>query len=294
LHDTLAEKGRQRIVFSGDLGSKQETLLRPTELIGRADIVIMESTYGDKDHSIEDPKRIIHDEINAIEQNGGTLLIPAFSIEKTQEILHIIDHLKKDKKVQDKTQIFLDSPMAIKATQTYKQFSFLYSDELRDHCKHDDPFDFPGLSMIVSANRSKLIRQVAAPKTIIAGSGMMSGGRILYHAQQYLKDPTTRLLFVGYQAEGTIGRQILEGAKTVNIYGQNIPIHSHIRRTQAMSSHAGQTQLLKWLSTMKGIDKIFITHGEETPRQTLADKITNELDHHDITLPQLGDEVEIN
>ena len=294
IKDKTAEKGLQTIVFSGDIGSKDEDLLRPTELIGKADIVVMESTYGDKDHPEEDSWDIIQQEINAIEKDQSTLLIPSFSIEKTQEILHIIDHLKKDNKVLEKTQVYLDSPMAIKATNTYKQFPQLYSAELREHRKHDDPFDFPGLAMVQSANRSKLIRNVTDPKVIIAGSGMMSGGRILHHAKQYLSDSKTHLLFVGYQAQGTIGRQILEGADRVNIYGSDIKINANIRRTQAMSSHAGQTKLLKWLKNMKGVDKVYVTHGEDEPRQILAYKIRNELEIHDVTLPQLGDQTEVN
>jgi metallo-beta-lactamase family protein len=287
--DTTADQKYQRIIFSGDLGNDNKQLLRPTELIGRADIAVVESTYGDRNHVDEDPMQIIQQEINAIEKTAKTLLIPSFSIEKSQEILHIIDHLKKQNLVKNETKVFLDSPMSIHATQIYKQFKQLYGEELAEHAKKDDPFDFPGLTLTQSSSASKQIRGIKEAKVIVASSGMMSGGRILFHARNYLPDSQTHLLFTGYQAEGTLGREILEGALEVTIFDQTVPVKAQIRSLQALSSHADQSQLLKWLSTMKGLKKVFITHGEKVQRTTFQGLIKEKLGVSEVYTPSLGE-----
>lgn len=281
------------IVFSGDLGNTPQDLIRPTEMIREADVVVMESTYGDWTHSNEDPLKVIQAEINAVEEGGGTLLVPAFSLERTQEILHRIDHLKKNKKVKDETPVFLDSPMAIKATMIFKHFADLYNKELVDHAKLDDPFDFPGLVLVEKSGESAKIKDIDRPKVIIAGSGMMSGGRIMRHAIDFLPLATTRLLQVGFQAQGTVGRQIQDGAKKVKIYDQEVEIMARVREVTSMSAHADQPRLMNWLSKIKGVQKVFLTHGEELPRLVLAEKIRNELGITDVVLPEMNQTVEL-
>jgi len=282
-----------RVVFSGDLGNTPQDLIRPTEMIKEAEVVVMESTYGDRTHSNEDPLKVIQGEINAIEENGGTLLIPAFSLERTQEILHRIDHLKKSKKIKDETPVFLDSPMAIKATMIFKHFADLYNQELADHAKLDDPFDFPGLVLVEKGGESAKIKEIDRPKVIIAGSGMMSGGRIMRHAIDFLPLPTTRLLQVGFQAQGTVGRQIQDGAKKVKIYDEEVEVAAQIREVTSMSAHADQPRLMNWLSKIKGVQKVFLTHGEELPRLVLAEKIRNELGVTDVVLPEMNQTEEL-
>ncbi len=283
----------RKMVFSGDLGNTPQDLIRPTEMIDEANVVIMESTYGDRTHSNEDPLKVIQGEINAIEESGGTLLVPAFSLERTQEILHRIDHLKKSKKVKDETPVFLDSPMAIKATMIFKHFAELYNQELADHARLDDPFDFPGLILVEKGGESAKIKDIDRPKVIIAGSGMMSGGRIMRHAIDFLPLPTTRLLQVGFQAQGTVGRQIQDGAKKVKIYDQEVEVKASIREVTSMSAHADQPRLMNWLSKIKGVTKVFLTHGEELPRLVLAEKIRNELGIADVVLPEMNQTVEL-
>jgi len=283
----------KRIIFSGDLGNTPQDLIRPTEMIKEAEVVVMESTYGDRTHSNEDPLKVIQGEINAIEESGGTLLIPAFSLERTQEILHRIDHLKKSKKIKDETPVFLDSPMAIKATMIFKHFADLYNQELADHAKLDDPFDFPGLVLVEKGGESAKIKDIDRPKVIIAGSGMMSGGRIMRHAIDFLPLSTTRLLQVGFQAQGTVGRQIQDGAKKVKIYDQEVEIKATIREVTSMSAHADQPRLMNWLSKIKGVTKVFLTHGEELPRLVLAEKIRNDLGVTDVVLPEMNQAVEL-
>ncbi len=277
------------IVFSGDIGNYPEDLVMPTETVKQADVVIMESTYGDRAHAKEVPEDVLAEEINAIESNKGTLLIPAFSIERSQELLHMIDHLKKSGKVKEQTMVFLDSVLAIHVTHVYQQYRSLYNPEIQDHIRTDDPFTFPGLSMIERHNESVKIDAFPGPKVIIAGSGMMTGGRILRHAQVYLPLPTTRLLIVGFQAEDTVGRHLLDGDASVMIDGMNVPVKATVRRSSGLSSHADQPKLLAWLSSIKGVSTICLTHGEDGPRNVLAAEIQKKWPHVAVHKPQKGD-----
>jgi len=282
-----------KFAFSGDLGNTPQPLVKPTAYIPEADVVVMESTYGDSDHPKEDAAEIIREEMNAIEKTGGVLLIPAFAIERTQEVLHIIHHLKKDGKVRSDTPVFLDSPMGTTATEAYLEFDHFLNDEMRSHGE-DIPFNFEGLVITEEARDSKEIMKSPAPKVIVAGSGMMSGGRILHHAANYLSDPNTRLLFVGYQGEDTMGREILEGAKNVRIEKQQIPVRAHIREIKVLSSHADQTKLLEWLRHVKGVKKVFLTHGEKSQREVLAEKIRKEFGIKEVYLPKDQEEFSLS
>lgn len=273
----LVEKESKKIIFSGDLGNSPEDLLRPTQIFDSADVIVMESTYGDREHAKENPIQILQEEINAIENNGGTLLIPAFAIERSQEILHNIDHLKKDKKIKDDTMVFLDSPMATKATRVYRKYKQLYSPELTKHVQNDDPFDFPGLIVTEKAHESANISKFIGPKVIIAGSGMMTGGRVVNHAAELLPNSQNRLLIVGYQAIGTMGRKILDG---------EIAVKAHVRKSSGMSAHADQPKLISWLKNISGVKKIFLTHGEDSVRKIFAQKIGD----IDVFLPNLNTE----
>lgn len=283
--DTQAIGDIKKIIFSGDLGNYPEDLVRPTYMVPEADAVVMEATYGDKTHPHEDTSLVLQEEINKVESTQGVLLIPAFSLERTQELLHRIHHLKKDKKIGEETPVFLDSPMGIRATLIFEEFQSFYNKELASHT--DNPFDFPGLSVTADSRDSRKVIKVAGAKVIIAGSGMMSGGRILHHAANYLPRNTTRLLFVGYQGEETTGRKILEGAKKVWINDTNVQIKATIRNLETMSSHADQPKLLRWLKHMKGVKKVFLTHGEEGQRKALAQKIKTNLGIYDVALPQM-------
>ncbi len=281
-------KGK-KIVFSGDLGNTPEDMIRPTEHIAAADFVVMESTYGNRIHKEESPTAVLHEEINEIEKTGGVLLIPSFSIERAQELLHRINHLKKDNKIDEGTKVFLDSPMAIRATEIFRQSPELYNQELTKENKTDDPFDFPGLNITSSAEDSRAIVFNPGPKVIISGSGMMHGGRVLHHAVNYLPDNKTRLLIVGYQAPGTLGRHLLDGAKSVVIYNQEIAVAAHIRSVEAMSCHADQKKLLQWLRHIHSVKKVFLTHGEDEARNVLGEKIRSGLGIQEVVMPKLGE-----
>lgn len=285
----VSDASGKTIVFSGDLGNTPEDMIRPTENIRQADFVVMESTYGARIHRQEDPSHVLQEEINAVEKSKGVLLIPSFSIERAQEILHRINHLKNNKKIDAATKVFLDSPMSIRATEVFRRFPELYNQELSKESKIDDPFNFPGLVICQSAEESKAVFLNPAPKVIISGSGMMNGGRILHHAVNYLSNPSTRLLLVGYQAEGTLGNILLGGAKKVLIYNQEILVSAHIREVEAMSCHADQPKLLNWLKGIKGVQKVFLNHGEDESRKVLSEKIINELRIKEVTIPKIGE-----
>lgn len=284
--DTKSNSDIKKIVFSGDLGNTPEELVRETETITDADVVVMESTYGNRLHPVEDPKDLIRSEINVIEKTGGTLLIPAFSLERTQELLHMIMHMKADKKIGERTPVYMDGPMAKKATAIYLKYPELFNSHVQSEMRDGDPFEFPGLE--------KEMKDQSGTKVIIAGSGMMMGGKIMEHAQKYLPLESTRLLIVGYQGEGTTGRKILEGAKTVDIYGMEVRVRATVSSTQAMSSHADAAQLISWLRMIKGVKQVFLTHGEDESRSALNQQIRLDLGIADVQLPVLGQEMEIS
>jgi metallo-beta-lactamase family protein len=290
--DTQANSEIKKIVFSGDLGNSPEDLVKPTELLDTADAVVMESTYGDKLHPTDDPSEALLKEVQAVEESGGVLLIPSFALEKTQELLHMLMHLKEEGKIKFATPVVLDSPLAEKATYAYLDAPQLLNEHLQQELKTGIPFDFPGLKIMQSIVESADLDKNAGPLVIIAGSGMMSGGRIMAHAATFLPLPTTRIFFTGYQGEGTIGRALIEGQKEVEIDGYHVPVKASINKTEAMSSHADQGQLLKWLGAMKGVKKVFITHGEDPSREALKQKITETLSISDVTLPKLNQEFE--
>ncbi len=279
------------IVFSGDLGNTPQSIVKPTQYINEADFVVMESTYGDTSHPDENPEEIIQSEINKIEENSGVLLIPVFAIERTQEILHIIHHLKDDGKIRKDTKIFLDSPMGIDATMPYMHFKEFQNDEIKSHT--NIPFNFEGLEVTYDSRDSRDIQSFDNPKVIIAGSGMMSGGRIIHHALNYLSFDTTRLLFVGYQADNTLGRKILEGSTIVSVDGAQIEVKASIREIKILSSHADQPRLLKWLTEIKNVKKVFLTHGEKMQREIFLKKIYESSGNIEVVLPENGKSYEL-
>lgn len=291
INDNKAVSPLHKIVFSGDLGNTPEDLLMGTELIDSADVVVMESTYGDRLHPASVPVDTILAEILSVESSGGTLLIPAFSLDRTQELLHMIMHLKKSGSIQAATPVYLDSPMAQKATVIYSDYPQIFNAHIQEDLAHNSPFVFPGLRNIAQREESEALHEQPGTKVIIAGSGMMNGGRILGHAAHYLPIPDTRLLIVGYQGVGTIGRMLMEGAKQLSIEGKTVEVKASINNTQAMSSHADQRQLMNWLQHIKSVKKVILTHGEDGPRTALAKRITAELGHTDIILPTLHQEI---
>jgi len=283
----------KRVSFSGDLGNTPEPLLTPTHWVKKADVAVVESTYGDEIHEARDEVEELAAIVTEAEAEKGTVIIPSFSLQRSQEILYIFDQLKKQGKMAEGTPVFLDSPMAIKATEIFRDFPELYSRKLQTQAKLDDPFDFPGLVLCDTIEKSRQIKNMMGTKVIVAGSGMMTGGRVLHHVISFLGDPKTQLVFVGYQAEGTMGRQIKDGADNVYVWGNIVTVKARIKEIRTMSSHADQVQVLIWLGKMKGLSRVILTHGEKFPRLVLAEKVRQEFPGVIVDQPMLKDEIEI-
>jgi len=269
----------QKIVFSGDLGNPPVPLLRPTEFIQEADYVVVESTYGDRLHETKEQRKdLLEDVIEDTVTQGGTLLIPSFALERTQEVLYELNELIENHRIP-RIPIFVDSPLAIKLTKIYQKYPDYFNQEAVYLIKSgDDLFKFPGLKMTRTAEESKKIKQVNPPKIIIAGSGMSTGGRILHHHKQYLADPKNTLLIICYQVPGTLGRKILAGVKTVKIFGQEIPNKIQVRAIGGYSAHADQEMLCLWVRQMKDtLKKVFVVQGEEKSALALTQHIKDHL-----------------
>ncbi len=286
----LSENNRQvKIVFSGDLGNPPTPLLRPTEFIDAADYVLVESAYGDRIH--EDRfhrKEKLKTVIESAVKNGGTLMIPAFALERTQELLFELNDLVESGRIK-RLPVFIDSPLAIKATAIYQKYSDYFNSGAAYLIKSgDDLFNFPGLQFSLTTESSKAINEVPPPKIVMAGSGMSEGGRILHHERRYLPDPKSTLLVIGYQTVGSLGRRLLDGAQEVKMFGETIQVRAQIKAIGGYSAHADQAKLLDWVSRIKGVKKVFTVQGETGPASVLAGKIKNDLGM-EATVPQAGE-----
>lgn len=264
----------KRVVFSGDVGNINVPILRDTDTLPNdIDVLVCESTYGDRVHESATARQALIERLvsEAIDR-GGVLMIPSFSLERTQELLYDLNDLIDRKGKLSSAPIFLDSPLAIGATRVYRHFSRYYDDEATKFFKEgDDLFNFSGLTLTETKEESKRINQVPNPKIIIAGAGMMNGGRILHHAIRYLSDERNTLLIIGYQAYNTLGRKILNGESPVNVMGEQIPVHCKVEAIGALSAHADQAKLLSWITGGKTLPKkVCLNHGEPHASEALA------------------------
>jgi metallo-beta-lactamase family protein len=287
--------GGKRIVFSGDVGNTNVPILKETESLGEVDILLCESTYGDRTHETETKrKQMLLDLIREGVERGGTIMMPAFSLERTQEILYYLDQMSEHDKTLPKMRVFLDSPMALDAIPVYGRYPEYYDKEaLAHYSKGGDFLDFPELTKTYNTDESKKINTTPAPKMIIAGSGMMNGGRIVHHAIRYLSDPKSTLIIVGYQARGTLGRRLYEGAEEVYIFGKKIPVRCTIKAIGALSAHADQHKLVTWIATAKRRpEKVYFIHGEAHAATALAHKVRDELGIKTF-VPEFGETVEL-
>ena len=259
------ENGSRNIIFSGDIGQWDTPLLNNPSVFDRADYVVMESTYGDRDHgSPQDIDDKLSTVVNEAVKAGGNVIIPTFAIERAQELLYRFGSLARTKRVPY-IVTFLDSPMAVEVTKVFEQSKKYFDKETIDLFKDgQSPFDFPGLKLVESIEGSKAINLIKGSTIIMAGSGMISGGRIKHHLVREITRKESTLLFAGYQAVGTLGRQILDGSSPVRILGQSYPVRIKIENIDSLSAHAGMSDLHRWLNNFKSPPKhIFLTHGEE-------------------------------
>lgn len=267
----------KRIMFSGDIGNVDVPILRDTDPVPSGlDMLVCESTYGGRMHeTVEVRKVLIERLVRQALSRGGVLMIPSFSLERTQELLYDLKDLVDRQHSLPRVPIFLDSPLAIDALRVYRKYPSYYDAEAKEYLRQgQDVFDFEGLVLTRTREESKRINQVVGPKIIIAGAGMMNGGRILHHALRYLSDSHNTLLIVGYQAAGTLGRQLLEGHSPVRVLGETVQVRCHVQAIGALSAHADQHKLLTWISTAHPAPRrVLVNHGEPESSLALALKL---------------------
>ena len=295
-----------KAVFTGDIGNNDLPLLDAPTMISSADYLIMESTYGNRLHVRNDDKaEMFLDIVSETLDKGGRVIIPSFAVGRTQEILYEIDKLKEDygqdpefyekyKKIMN-VPVYVDSPLAISATEVFKKNTDLFEEEIkRKIISGDHPLEFPGLKFTQTAEESKELNMSTEPSIIISASGMCEVGRIKHHLKHNLWDPTSTILFVGYQAPGTLGRSIVEGAEKVKIFGEEIAVAARVEYIEGFSGHADQTWLLNFVNSFTNPPKhIFLVHGEPEGQEELKNKIETEC-KLPVTIPDFGESYELN
>ena len=261
----VRQDGQERIIlFSGDIGRPDRPIVCDPTVFGRADYVLIESTYGDRVHKdTEDIKKLIGKVINSTKKAGGNIIVPSFALERSQEVLYYINELLLENTVP-RLMVFLDSPMAAKVTEVFQHHPELFDEEMTEFIKqHESPFNLPGLKVVGSAEESKAINHIRGTVMVIAGSGMCTGGRIKHHLVNNITRPQSTIMFVGYQALGTLGRQIVDGAKKVRILGQKYKVKAKVVRVHGFSAHADRDELLDWLRELDAAPRrVFVVHGE--------------------------------
>lgn len=292
---TVSHEGEHRtVLFSGDVGRWDRPILKDPSVFDKIDYVIVESTYGDRLH--EDSPDIgdsLAEIINSTWKAGGNIIIPSFALQRSQEILYHMNKLLLEGRIPH-LMVFLDSPMAINITEVFKRHSELFDTEMsRLMRQHHSPFDFPSLKMVQTVDESKALNHIKGTIMIIAGSGMCTGGRVKHHLAANISKRENTILFVGYQAIGTLGRQIVDGSKKVRIFGQQYPVRAKIARIHGFSSHADRDELFRWLNGLKSAPrKVFVVHGEPVVAQWFS-QFLREKKGWEISVPEYGAEANL-
>lgn len=284
----------KKIVFTGDLGNSPSPLLPDTEALSGVDYMVMESCYGDRNHEERsERKKKLEEVIKANYEHKGNLIIPTFSLERTQELLYEMNSLVENN-IIPRMPIFLDSPLSIKLTDIYKRYDKYFNQTARNViATGDEIFEFPGLKYTPLTEDSKAILGIPPPKIIIAGSGMSNGGRILHHEKNYLPNKNDTLLLTGYQSVGTMGRFIKDGAKKIRIMGEDVHVRANVAWISGYSGHKDSDNLLAFVgNTAETLKKVFVVMGEPKASMFLAQKIKDNLNVNAIA-PMAGESVEI-
>ena len=300
------ENGKEtKAVFSGDLGNNDIPLLSEPTMIDNCDYLVMESTYGSRLHVRNDQKaelflKIVSETID----NGGTVVIPSFAVGRTQEILYEINKIKENRHDEEflkeyrtlmKVPVYVDSPLAISATQVFKENMDLFEDEVKEEMQRgNNPLEFPGLKFTQTADESKALNESDEPSIIISASGMCDVGRIKHHLKHNIWNPKSTILFVGYQAPGTLGYEIVNGAKKVKIFGEEIAVNARIEYIEGYSGHADQEGLMNFVYSFYNKPKhIFLVHGEEESQEVLRNKILEETGIG-VSIPEYGETYQLD
>jgi metallo-beta-lactamase family protein len=284
----------KKILFTGDLGNSPAPILKDTEKISDIDYLVMESVYGDRNHEDRGVrKNLLEDAVEDTVRRGGTLMIPAFSLERTQELLYELNDLIEHCRITP-VPVFIDSPLAIKVTTVYKKYQEYFNATTQAIIKTgDDIFKFPNLKFTMSTDESKAIREAPPPKIILAGSGMSNGGRIIHHEKAYLPDPKSTLLIIGYQVPGSLGRALQDGQKEVRILGETVPVRAEVRSIHGYSAHKDSDHLLEFVAhTTDHVKKVFVVLGEPKSSSFLTQRIRDYLGVSAI-MPVLNEKIEV-
>ncbi len=293
---TIAENGKKTVVvFSGDIGRYDQPILNDPATPPKADVLLCESTYGDREHEPGDPAAAIAEVVNRVAKRGGALVIPAFAIGRTQTFMYLLRQLEDENRIPH-VPVYVDSPMALSTTDLYVK----YKD---DHDLHfaklessgdRDPLNVHEFHLTRTVEESKAINNVRTACIIISASGMVTGGRVLHHLLQRLPDAKNAVLLAGFQAEGTRGRALQEGAKLLHLFGQSVPVNAEIITMGQLSAHAGKSELLRWLGGLnEPPKKTWLTHGEPAAAQSLQAAIKDKY-HWDVSIARYLDTVELN
>ncbi len=292
---TLGEHGEKKVlVFSGDLGKGDSALMNEPTLLDRADVLLVESTYGDRDHRTEEDTEVeLRDILRETWQAGGNVMIPAFAVGRTQDLLFHLGCLHYQGEL-DNWQVFLDSPMAIAVTRVYDRWLKLLDGEdirhLSDVHKNSLEKFLPTLNLASGTEESMAINRIRSGAIIIAGSGMCTGGRIRHHFKQRIWDRRNTIIFTGYQANGTLGRVIVDGAKTIRMFGEEYVVNARVETLGGLSAHAGQRELLAWVAGFQPQPRTLLVHGEPTAQDTFADRLWQD-QQLKVRIPARGDSI---
>ena len=292
LIDVSRDGEKRTVLFSGDIGRPDRPIVRDPNIPERADYVIIESTYGDRLHKdTGDVKRQMAEVINSTERSGGNVVVPSFALERSQELLYYLSELLGEDAIPHLT-VFLDSPMAARITEVFKRHGEMFDAETVEMLRnHRRPFSFPGLRVTSSAAESKTINHIRGTVVIIAGSGMCTGGRVKHHLVNNITRPESTIMFVGYQAVGTLGRTIVDGAKRVRILGEKYPVRAGIAQIHGFSAHADRDELFGWLEKFKEPPRgVFVVHGEADSAVAFGNYVREKAGWQ-VTVPEYQQEV---
>ncbi|WP_193174159.1 MBL fold metallo-hydrolase RNA specificity domain-containing protein [Oricola nitratireducens] len=281
----------RRVLFSGDIGNSGRPLLRDPEVPPNIDTVIMETTYGDRNHrDLDASVAEFYDAITDADERGGNIIIPTFALERAQELLFYLHEGIRRKKIPEGLRVFLDSPMAISATEIFKRHPEGYRPEIqRLFGDKGDPFGLPGLHFVRDVSESIRLNSIRSGAIIMAGSGMCTGGRVRHHLRHNLAHHDCSVIFVGFAAQGTLARQIVDGASHVRLFGDDIPVRARIHTINGFSAHADQSELLDWHARTGNPETTFLVHGEADTMEHFARKLKNTK----VVMPKFGETREL-
>jgi metallo-beta-lactamase family protein len=294
----LRQDGRNhRVIFSGDIGEPGRPIIKDPAIFNEAEYIVMEATYGNRtheEHANIDIQKQLRDCVNRTVNAGGNIVVPSFALERSQEMLYHLNELFLRKEIP-RVPVFLDSPMAIRITEVFKRHAELFDKEMMRRLRQGNSFfNYENLRIVQSVEESKAISSIKGSSIIIAGSGMVAGGRVKYHIINNIMKPESTILFIGYQAEATPGRILLDGAREIRLLGKMHTVRAHIERIDGFSAHADRDGLLAWLTDIRVPPRsVFITHGEEKAATSFAETL-REKTGWTVKVPQYKDTVELD